>query len=213
MYLAKRTARFMVGFIMSYGPKKMKERVWDKEFANGKWDFIDDTAGDCVYPVLEKYTKGGSILDLGCGPGNTANELADSAYRTYLGLDISKEALVKAAERSKANGRAHKNSFTTGDFLSFEPNQKFDVILFRESMYHIPLHKIKPVLKHYSQYLTEQGLFIVRMYLSMDGKSKFRPTKMVEAIEENYEVVEKGEFGGEGAATVIVFRRRSGQSR
>jgi hypothetical protein len=52
MYIAKRTARFMLGFLMSYGPKKVKERLWDKEFAVGKWDFIDDTRGDCVYPYL-----------------------------------------------------------------------------------------------------------------------------------------------------------------
>jgi len=208
MYIAKRIARFITGFTMSYGPKGIKERVWDKEFAGGKWNFIDHTGGDCVYPLLEKYARKGAILDLGCGPGNTANELEETAYHSYLGLDISREALAKATNRTKAAGRSHKNRFVTGDFLAFEPDQRFDVILFRESMYHVPLGKIKPVLKHYSEYLTDRGVFIVRMCLGMNGKSKFRPIKMVDIIENNYDVVEKGEFGGEHDDTVVVFRPR-----
>jgi SAM-dependent methyltransferase len=212
MYIAKRVSRFMVGFVMSYGPKGLKQRIWDKEYANDKWHFIDDTVGDCVYPYLEKYTQNGSILDLGCGPGNTANELADNAYRTYLGLDISEECLAKAVARTKAAGREHKNHFTTGDFLRFEPNEKFDVILFRESMYHVPLNKIRSTLNHYSSYLTNRGVFMVRMYLAMNGRSKFRPSKMVDIIERHYDVIEKGEHGGEGAATVVVFRPRQNRN-
>jgi|ERR1700722_12240506 len=208
MYIAKRTSRFMLGFLMSYGPKKIKQRLWDKEFASDKWNFIDNTIGDCVYPCLEKYTRKGTILDLGCGPGNTANELAEDAYRTYLGVDISQEALAKATRRTEASGRTHKNRFATGDFLSFEPDEQFDVILFRESMYHVPLGKIKSVLNHYSKYLSDRGVFIVRMDLAIGGKSKFRPTRMVHIIENNFDVLEKCEYGGQGAATVTIFRPR-----
>lgn len=211
MYIANRAARFVRGFLMSYGPKRVKEVVWDKEFAGGKWNFIDNTATDCVYPFLERHARKGDILDLGCGPGNTANELVDSAYQTYLGVDISQEALAKATQRTAANGRAHKNRFAKGDFLKYEPDKLFDVVLFRESMYHIPLGKIKPVLSHYAQYLKEDGVFVVRMALALDGKSKFRPTKMVSMIESTHEVVEKGQFG-DSETTVIVFRpKRSGR--
>ena len=49
-----------------------------------------------------------SVADLGCGPGNTANELAETAYRNYIGVDISEEALAKAARRTDAQaGFAH----------------------------------------------------------------------------------------------------------
>jgi SAM-dependent methyltransferase len=209
MYIVKRTSRFVRGFLMTYGPRRVKEVVWDKEFSGGKWNFIDDTVGDCVYPFLERYARQGAILDLGCGPGNTANELADGVYSKYLGVDISQEALAKAARRTEANGRTHKNRFAKGDFLAYEPSEQFDVILFRESMYHVPLGRIKQVIEHYSQYLKRDGVFVVRMYLGMDGKSKFRPTKMVDIIEMTYDVVEKGEYGGEGAATVVVFRPRA----
>ena len=139
MYIVDRTLRFARGFIASYGPSGVKKRLWDKEFSGTKWDFIDNTPGDCVYPYLEKYAHNGNILDLGCGPGNTANELAVDVYQTYVGVDISEVALAKAVRRTEENGRAGKNSFVNSDFLDYDPVVEFETILFRESMYHTSL--------------------------------------------------------------------------
>jgi SAM-dependent methyltransferase len=210
MAIAQRTATIMRGLIKRYGPTSLKRALWDEEFSVGKWNFIDHTAGDCVYPYLEKYVADGSILDLGCGPGNTANELADTAYRTYVGVDISEAALVKARKRSEACGRSAKNSFAQGDFLSYLPSQRFDVILFRESMYHVPLGKVKLILDRYTEYLNDHGVFIVRMFASgrEDGKSRSRPNAMIDIIEKSFDVVENRRHQEPGEPTVLVFRPR-----
>src|SRR5208337_3598344 len=164
-------------------------------------------AGDCVYPPLERYAGNGSILDLGCGSGNTANELAFGAYSSYLGVDISESALDKARRWTERSGRAQKNSFARGEFLGYVPTQQFDVILFRESMYHVPLGKVKAVLDRYSKYLRGGGVFIVRLFTSENGKSKSRPSAMIRVIETEFEVLEKRHYSQSGA-TVIVFRPR-----
>jgi len=177
--------------------------------AGTKWDFIDNTLGDCVYRNLEKYAKNGSILDLGCGPGNTANELSAAAYESYVGVDISDSALDKARKRTIENGRAKKNVFVQGDFISYEPNKKFDVILFRESMYHVPMAKIKDTLQHYAKYLEDEGVFIVRMGTSDSengGKDKPRPSAMIRIMENEFEVVEKCVYEGVSRPTVLVLR-------
>jgi len=75
MYIVNRTLGFLRGFLLSYGPTNLKRRVWDKEYSGDKWNFADDTVGDCVYAHLEKHASNGSILDIGCGSGNTATEL------------------------------------------------------------------------------------------------------------------------------------------
>jgi len=205
MYVAERTLNFVRGFIKSYGPSNLKKLLWDEEFSGGKWNFIDDTRGDCVYLYLERYAGTGSILDLGCGPGNTANELAATAYRTYVGVDISEVALNKAKRRSKEGGRADHNHFAQGDFLSYVPTQQFDVILFRESMYHVPLGKVRAVLDRYSKYLRKGGVFIVRM--NTTGGKLGRPKAMADIMETEFDVVEKRQYG-ESGPTVIVFRPR-----
>jgi 2-polyprenyl-6-hydroxyphenyl methylase/3-demethylubiquinone-9 3-methyltransferase len=181
-------------------------RLWDQEFSGTHWDFIDNTAGDCVYQHLEKHLRHGNILDLGCGPGNTANELAETAYRQYVGVDISEAALRKATRRTAQKGRSDKNHFVCGDFINYVPNQQFEVILFRESMYHVPLGKVKGTLDHYAKYLSEGGVFVVRMNTS-DGKGdhKRRLIATIAVMETEFDVVEKCQYG-ESGPTVIVFR-------
>jgi SAM-dependent methyltransferase len=211
MNLAERSVNFVVAALKSYGPSRLKKYFWDKEFSGTKWDFIDHTEGDCVYENLEKYARNGSILDLGCGPGNTANELAASAYQSYVGVDISEAALEKARKRTVKNGRGEKNTFVQGDFVNYEPIQKFDVILFRESMYHVPMGKIKDTLDRLSSYLKGGGVFIVRMFTAdegSDGKDKPRPAAMIRILETEFEVVEKNRYDGVRNPHVLVLRPR-----
>lgn len=206
MYIVDRSVQFFEGFLKAFGPSKVKKVLWDKEFTRGKWDHLDDTSSDVVYAHLEKHTKNGSILDLGCGPGNTANELVETAYTTYIGVDISEAALIKGRMRTQENGREHKNTFVNSDLLGYAPTQKFDVILFRESMYHVPKGKVKAILDHYSPYLKEDGVFIVRLVLrGRDGASKNRPKAMIHLMEAEFDVLEKHEHG-QWEVNILVFR-------
>jgi SAM-dependent methyltransferase len=208
MYIVGRSLRFMRGALASYGPSLIKKTIWDIEYSNGKWNFNDDTADDCLYPYLEDYAKKGSILDLGCGSGNTANELSSSAYASYVGVDISETALEKARRRSEENGHEQKTRFLRGDFLKYEPQQRFDVILFRESLYHVPMGSVTATLDRYARYLEEGGVFIVRIATIENGKDKSRPRAMLREIERGFEVLKQGRYGPQGA-TVVVFRPRA----
>jgi SAM-dependent methyltransferase len=208
MHFVNRAVTFARGALLSYGPSGIKKRIWDKEFSGTKWDFIDETAGDCVYPFLEKYANNGNILDLGCGPGNTANELAASVYENYIGVDISEAALAKAVKRSDENGRADKNSFVNSDFMSFEPTKEFDIILFRESMYHVPHGQVLPILRKYSKHLKHTGVFVVRLYTGdlQSGVLKRRVISKLDLIKREFKVLEAGQFHSPGLPNVLVFR-------
>jgi SAM-dependent methyltransferase len=210
MYIVRRTLTFVRGFILSYGPTRLKKRFWDSEFSGTKWDFIDNTEGDCVYPFLEKYAHGGDILDLGCGPGNTANELSETAYRSYIGVDISEAALEKAVRRTKENGRAEKNSFVVSDFLGYHPREKFDVILFRESLYHVPYGQVRPILDKYAKSLKDEGVFVVRLYAgdARPGVIKRRVERKLDLIKREFDVIESRRFDTPALPHVLVFRPR-----
>jgi SAM-dependent methyltransferase len=210
MNIAERSGRFISSFLKSFGPSNIKRVLWDKEFSGTKWNFMDDTSADCVYPILEKYTQKGDILDLGCGPGNTANEMAISSYRSYVGVDISEAALAKGVKRTKDCGREEKNSFACSDFLSYMPQKDFDVILFRESVYHIPFAQVQVILDRYSKYLKSDGVFIVRLYASSQdtGKTKGRVASKLDLIRREFDVLENYEHTDTGRSTVLVFRPR-----
>ena len=214
MKIVERTTNFVVGALKSYGPTRIKKILWDKEFTGTKWDFMDDTSSDCVYKHLNQWAKNGSVLDLGCGPGNTANEMPDSCYRRYIGVDISQAAIDKGIQRTKANGRDKKNSFVLSDFLSFTPDEKFDVILFRESMYHIPYGQVSAILSEFSKSLKPDGVFIVRLYACDIGTGAVKPrvTVKMDLIRQEYDVIETVEYTNPGKPTILVFRPRAAQA-
>jgi SAM-dependent methyltransferase len=208
MNIAQRSGRYLSSFFKIYGPSSIKRMLWDKEFSSDKWNFMDDTAADCVYSHLEKHARRGDILDLGCGPGNTANELADTAYQTYMGVDISEAAISKGVKRTEANGRSSKNSFVCSDFLGYTPTREFDVILFRESMYHIPFGQVLPILEKYAKYLKKTGVFMVRLYATdiKTGEIKTRVKSKMDLIKRHFDIIEYRQYGAPGRPTVLVFR-------
>lgn len=211
MYIVDRSLRFVRGFLLSYGPSNIKRHLWDKEYSEEKWAFAYNTAGDCVYSHLERHAANGRILDIGCGSGNTATEMDSKVYQSYLGVDISEAALAKARKRSQECGRGDKNHFECGDFLEYTPTGQFDVILFRESMYHVPLGKVKATLDRYSAYLKDSGVFIVRLFAASleDSKSKYRPTAMLSIMASEFDVIEQCQYEESGRPTVIVFRPKA----
>jgi SAM-dependent methyltransferase len=186
----------------SWGSAETKRELWNREFGSGRWDFCDNTEGDVIYGLIGKYSRNGSILELGCGSGNTACELDASAYSEYTGVDISDNALEKAAARSKKAGRASKNRYIQGDIVAYVPDGKFDVILFRESIYYVPPYKITAVLRRYSESLAPQGVILVRWHDASKG------SEFLSLLRSDFEVAEFSPGGG-NEPFMVAFRPRA----
>lgn len=185
--------------LQSWGSTALKRKLWNAEFARGRWDYIDNTPGDCVYAYLQQYAAGASILDLGCGSGNTGNELDAGAYGSYTGVDVSDVAVQKATARSQKNGRIKKNEYFQSDILAYVPTHAYRVILFRESIFYIPLGKIKPALDRYARYLEPGGVFVIRIC----DREKY--AEILQILEQGFEIVDK--YLPEGVTTVLMVVR------
>src|SRR5690349_20992009 len=135
--LAKLRSMFR-GFKQKWGSASAKRRLWNREYAVCPWRQEEEAADVVLCEMLGRHAHKGSILDLGCGAGNTVCELSDDAYERYTGVDVSDVALEKAAARSRANGAGARTEFLQSDILGFQPRTAFDVILFRESVYYVP---------------------------------------------------------------------------
>jgi SAM-dependent methyltransferase len=199
MSIMQRIKNALRGRTQVWGTSRMKQELWNKEFAEGHWGHIENTAGDCVYAVLERHGHNGDILDLGCGSGNTAVELPQNAYQNYHGVDISDVALQKAAGRSKENARASKNQFFQGDIIDFVPPGKYDIVMFRESLCYVPRAKVKATLDHYRHYLRPNGAFLVRLC------DRVAYGDIITTIQANFKVIEK--YDEPGSKTVVVVFR------
>ena len=185
-------------FFKKWGTPSKKRALWDAQYASGQWDYLEHTSDDPIYPYLERYSNRGRILDLGCGSSNTGNEMDVSTYDRYTGVDISEEAIQRAVLRSLKNGRQDKNEYFCDDIATHVPRVAYDVILFRESLFYIPLSKIKTTLERYSKYLTESGVFIVRMC----DQNRYR--SIVRVIERSNKVLDRSSL--RGGDIILVFR-------
>lgn len=188
------------GFLMARGTTGIKRSLWNAEFASGKWDNLAHTQEDCLYPYLERYLNGGSVLDLGCGLGNTGAELAAETYSHYTGVDISDVAVEFAKKKTQEHGRIEKNEYFRADILSYQPTKRFDVILFRESIYYVSGPPLKGLLARYAQFLKQGGVFMVRLWT---GTGKY--SGIVDFLEANYSMVEKYAPQPSGPV-ILVFR-------
>lgn len=167
------------------GTSEMKQKLWDAEYSGGKWKLDKQTLADPVYEHLCRHAAGGRVLELGCGTGNTGEELPADSYSEYVGMDVSQVAVDWARGRSERSGRSAKNTYFQGDILQFEPSGMFTIVLMRESIYYIPIPKLRATLDRYARHLRQGGVFVVTL---ISGKS-YR--KIVELVESSYRVLAK----------------------
>jgi 2-polyprenyl-3-methyl-5-hydroxy-6-metoxy-1,4-benzoquinol methylase len=158
------TARITRGVRRALGVDR--ERRWNREYADGGWDWLrnlDELAHHCVLAGYVSYLKpGGSVLDVGCGEGVFQEQLRGAAGR-YLGFDFE-EPVRKAAKKSTSSIR-----FAVADMNEFVSDERFDVIVFNESIYY--LHDLMAGLQRYERFLAPDGVLLI----SMHGKERNEP--------------------------------------
>lgn len=70
----------------------------------------------------------GTALDVGCGAGAEVLALAQAGW-TAIGVDISAQALHHAAQRAEAAGLTEQVSWRVADATTWEPEQRYDLVL------------------------------------------------------------------------------------
>lgn len=72
---------------------------------------------------------GCSVLDVGCGPGHYAIELARRGAAYVAGIDFADGMLALARARSRNEGVGDTCRFESADFLNWNSNEKFDYVI------------------------------------------------------------------------------------
>jgi len=111
----------------------VKKKKWYEElftnYANqyDKEPFTQGTIQEVDFIEKEiSYDKSKKILDIGCGTGRHAIELAKRGYKVT-GIDLSENLLNKAKEKAKKENT--KVTFVKKDARNFSFPEKFDVVI------------------------------------------------------------------------------------
>jgi trans-aconitate methyltransferase len=123
---------------------------WDANAIGEGHDFVRFAL---LSGFLQKYSRGGSVLDVGCDTGKLSEGLGNMYYT---GID----ARIQAIENAK---RLFPHStFICARAEEWIPDQTFDAIVFNESLYY--LHDFVAVLKKFHDYLRPGGLLLISIY-------------------------------------------------
>src|SRR5688572_32656730 len=110
------------------------KKLWDEQYAAGKWTYLEDPAEKSRHAIISLYSKHlkpfGKILDVGCGECILMDFLDIEQMLKYTGIDISEEAVMLARKKRKANA-------IVADAVDFVTSEKFHVIIFNEVIYYL----------------------------------------------------------------------------
>jgi SAM-dependent methyltransferase len=132
------------------------------DLLNQQKDYIQEV--DYIISLLNKFAPDASnLLDLGCGTGLHAINLAENGYH-IIGVDQSQDMIDIAHERLNTLPRSISNllNFNIGDIRTYSINQSFDVVisLFHVISYQVTNSDINKSFNTVSKHLKPGGIFI-----------------------------------------------------
>lgn len=108
-----------------------------------------------------RYIYWDNILDVGCWLGDVAGIFTESPYMSYLGIDISSNAIKKC--RNTFRDYMHI-SFKNIDIWNFFSEKKFSCILDIWCLHLISFEKQKQILEKYDAMLESKGVLYIRFF-------------------------------------------------
>ena len=134
---------------------------WNHQYAAGDWEMLkapgEHARFDACITLLRRHAAGGSLLEIGCGEALLQRRLAPEDYRRFVGVDISDVAITRAQAFAD-----HRVRYLVADMRELELDEKFDAVIFTESIYYVP--HCDQLLRNYGRFLKPGGVFVISIY-------------------------------------------------
>lgn len=125
--------------------------------------------------ISEKSPKGGTLLDLMCGPGYLLGQIASKRKDLKLkGMDIDKRYITYSSRKYP------QIDFEISDVLSWKSKELFDVVACTGSVHHIPYEKQGDVIKTMAA-MVKPGGFVLISDCYIDDYSNEKERKVAAA--------------------------------
>jgi ubiquinone/menaquinone biosynthesis C-methylase UbiE len=138
---------------------------YDKTAKNYADKFIDELRHKHLDRILLKSfasenSANGTLIDLGCGPGQTTKYLSECGVTDILGVDISSNMVTVA---KNINPHLH---FETADILNLKyPDNSFGSAIAFYAIVHFDYEQLKTAFKEIKRVLTNTGQFLFSFHI------------------------------------------------
>jgi 2-polyprenyl-3-methyl-5-hydroxy-6-metoxy-1,4-benzoquinol methylase len=99
-------------------------------------------------------SEGGKALDVGCGAGGRFIRILKNKGFSITGIDVSEEMITLAKKNHPEIDFIHM------DISTWETEEKFDLIIAWDSIFHLPFEMQKPVVTKICRMLAKGGILI-----------------------------------------------------
>ncbi|KOX94755.1 methyltransferase type 11 [Haloarcula rubripromontorii] len=132
----------------------MPDNEWDPDDYDGGHGFVAEYGADVV--ELLDPQPGERVLDIGCGTGHLAAEIADCGA-DVVGIDAAEEMVTRAREQYP------EPTFEVADAREYEPERSFDAVFSNAALHWIPGADHDAVLSMVADALTADGRFVAEL--------------------------------------------------
>ena len=146
---------------------------WGEHLHHGYWD-ADQSPAEAQVRLMERlaerahFSRGASVLDIGCGLGGSAFWLADRFDCKVTGMTISPVQARMANKKAKARGLSDRVHFEVEDANQWQPQpESVDMVWIMESSEHF--RDKKEFFKRCASVLKPGGILAVCAWLRRDG--------------------------------------------
>jgi predicted TPR repeat methyltransferase len=199
MNLVRKLAGYAVFQVIGFRPAPVAADVWNREYRDGRWDYLGgmgDLGGLVSVLGYAQFLNPESILDVGCGAGLLAKKLKVLPYKSYLGVDLSTEAIAQAGMQAD-----DRTAFAVADAEGFHSDRRFDLIIFSQILNYIA--NPEELVARYAMALNPKGRIIVSLYESGRTRSAWTLLEKTMIVEDAMTVTQAG-----GATTTKVLLPR-----
>lgn len=135
---------------------------WDHSYAQGY--LLDASSQDARYGALlalmQRYDRGETILDLGCGEGLLAQKFRKLGASPIVGIDYASEAIRLANAKHLPNCQ-----FVCADYRKYPYQGPYGLIVLNESLYY--LEDAVDTLEQLSRHLAAEGVLVISMFRTL----------------------------------------------
>ena len=153
-----------------YRPEPWAVKRWERAYTSGEFDFMSDLYELPRYSLLIGYLRlypgTPSVLDIGCGPGRLRELLSEGEFDTYLGLDLSAEAIESASRLS--DGRT---DFMVGDAMEIDLPPA-DVVVLNEMLYY--MRSPRTLLERVASAIRPDGIVLTSIWRHPGDRALWR---------------------------------------
>lgn len=141
--------------------RPISAKTWDIDFSLGNWEYLADLSEASRYAIIHNYAVAlvspARILDIGCGAGILRSYFDEKDVVSYVGLDLS----IEAIQLSKSKN-FKLSYFSVVDFEDYVKNSAHDIIIFNESIGYASDPGV--TFKKYYDSLPDNGVLIISLH-------------------------------------------------